>query len=292
VISGSENGGLYLGKALSGSLDPAVELEEYRRMAAVEDQMWFYRALRAHIERELLAGLATAPRPKDSLQDSGDSEGKFRALVAPMREILDAGCGTGGLMRHLEKRHEDWRWTGVDVEPLACELAASRCHSRVVTGSLAALPFADGSFDAVVCSDVLYHLDDDVAALREIHRVMRPEGVVVVNVPAHPWLWSYHDVTVHGRRRYERAGLKRLLDSAGFAAEQLTHWNALALPLVVIRRKCLPPPRTGSDVRLYPGPVEALFFAGTQLENTWLRSFGPLPFGSSLLARARKRRGS
>lgn len=261
-------------------------------MAAVEDQMWFYRALRAHLERELLAGLATAPRPQDSLQDSDDSEGKSPASLTPTREILDAGCGTGGLIRYLEKRHGDWRWTGVDVEPLACELTASRCSSRVVTGSIAALPFANGSFDAVVCSDVLYHLDDDVAALREIHRVLRPGGIVVVNVPAHSWLWSYHDVTVHGRRRYERAGLKRILGLAGFAAEQLTHWNTLALPLVVIRRKCLPPPRTGSDVRLYPGPVEALFFAGTQLENTWLRCLGPLAFGSSLLARARKRRES
>lgn len=259
-------------------------------MAVVEDQMWFYRALRDHIERELVAALNGFRPSAVSRQNSVSPEVETRQQIAPIREILDAGCGTGGLIRHLENRHRNWKWTGVDIEPLARELTASRCASPVVAGSLEALPFAEGSFDAVVCSDVLYHLDDDVAALREIYRVLRPGGIVVVNVPAHRWLWSYHDVTVHGRRRYDRTGLKRILRSAGLDTERVTHWNALALPLVVIRRKCLPPPRSGSDVQLYPGPVETIFFAGTRLENTWLRHVGPLPFGSSLLARARKPR--
>ena len=263
-------------------------MEEYRRMAAVEDQMWFYRALHAHVERELVTGFGEATGLPVRTQKSSVVEGTRREGPGSPREILDAGCGTGGLIRRLETRHPAWTWTGVDVEPLACELAGSRCTSRIVAGSLTALPFADDAFDAVVCSDVLYHLDDEGGALREIFRVLRPGGIVVINVPAHRWLWSYHDVTVHGRRRYERAGLTKILRAARFEVGQITHWNTLALPLVVVRRKLLPAPRSGSDVRLYPRPVEALFFTGTRLENIWLRRVGPLPFGSSLLAKARK----
>lgn len=234
-------------------------------MAAVEDEMWFYRALHAHLERELV-----------------------RACDGRAAEILDAGCGTGGLIRRMGAGHPSWRWTGIDAEPLACELARSRCAAEIVEGSLMALPFAGGAFDAVVCSDVLYHLDDDVAALREIFRVLRPGGIVVINVPAHRWLWSYHDVTVHGRRRYERAELKEKLRTAGFGSSQATHWNALPLPLVLIRRKLLPPPRSGSDVRLYPRPVEAMFRFGMAVERSWLASVGTLAFGSSILATGRK----
>lgn len=267
-----------------------MELEEYRRMAAVEDQMWFYRALHSHLERELALGLKAKRELAPALitpESSGARNPGENVATAP-REILDAGCGTGGLIRRLERMHSGWRWTGIDLEPLACEWARARCTAKIIQGSLTALPFADGSFDAVVCADVLYHLDEDSAALRELCRVLRPGGWVVINVPAHPWLWSYHDVTVHGRRRYTRQELREKLVIAGFAPVRLTHWNALVLPLVVARRKLLPAPASGSDVRLYPAPIEKLFLAGTKAETGWLNSFGSLPFGSSILATARK----
>jgi SAM-dependent methyltransferase len=252
-------------------------------MAEVEDDMWFYRALHAHIERELIG----------YCQTRGGADVKTSALARtdsnPVEfKVLDAGCGTGGLIRRLERRHADWRWTGIDVEPLACELARTRCAAGIVEGSLAMLPFAANSFDAVVCSDVLYHLDDDASALQELARVLAPGGVVVINVPAHRWLWSYHDVTVHGRRRYDRREVARKMSAAGFAIERSTHWNALPLPLVIVRRKLLPPPRSGSDVRLYPSPIEAAFRAGAAFERWWINSVGPLAFGSSILATGRK----
>ena len=239
---------------------------EYLKLAEVEDRMWYFHALHARIEDQLLAG------------------------VGARGEILDAGCGTGGLIRRLEAKHPGWRWTGLDLDPLAARLARERVGGEVslVEGSVTALPFPEASFDAVVSADVLYHLDDDGAAVAEACRVLRPGGIFVVNVPAYPWLWSYHDEAVGGRRRYGRRGLIALLMSAGFSPVRATHANLGVFPLVVVRRKLFPAPVGGSDVELQPAPVEAALRLLAGLENRWIRDGGGLPFGSSVFAVAQK----
>jgi SAM-dependent methyltransferase len=238
--------------------------QEYRKMAEVEDAMWYYRALHRHVVRSLGAALPAAAR------------------------VLDAGCGTGGLLRRLHEARPQWTLTGLDFSPLACELARERTGGEIVQGSVAALPFADGAFDAVVSCDVVCQVADEAVAVREFGRCLRPGGVVVLTMPAYAWMYSYHDREVGNLRRYTRREVNSLLRGAGLVIERSTYWNMLPFPLAVLRRKLLPPSAPASDVRLYPAPVEAGFNGLMALEHAWLGLGGALPGGNSVLTVARK----
>lgn len=241
--------------------------DEYLKMAAVEDSMWHYRSLHRHVGRELLNALGKTPA-----------------------RILDAGCGTGGLIRRLSSEVPGWEWTGLDVQPLACQLAREHSGGTFVEGSVEAFPFADEEFDAVVSADVLCCVNDDHAAIRESFRVLRRGGVMVVNVPAYQWLWSYHDVATHAQRRYQGHELVNKIRAAGFGEATTTHWNALTLPLIIFRRKVLPASPGGSDVKAYPALIDKALDAVMKVEHAWISLGGRWSFGSSELAVARKPR--
>ena len=119
-----------------------MEEAEFSKLAATEDRMWYFRGLHALVEWRLAS-----------------------AFPGATAEVLDCGCGTGGLIRRMAAVHPRWRWTGVDLSPLACAFARERTTARICEGSAMALPFDSNRFDAVVLADVLYHLDDDRKAL-------------------------------------------------------------------------------------------------------------------------------
>jgi SAM-dependent methyltransferase len=242
-----------------------MEHEEYRKLADVEDRMWYFKCLHGRIF--------------DVLQPT------LRGRAAP--RILDAGCGTGGLLRRLQALQPAWAVSGVDVEPIALEVARSRgCTVR--DGSITSLPFGPGEFDAIVCADVLYHISEHAKALAEFHRCLRPGGVVILNVPAYKWLWSYHDERVQSQHRFTGPELVTLLGEAGFARTRSTYWNTLPFPLIVLRRKVFPPQNAESDVKLYSPPIEKLFGAAMRMERAWTAAGLRLPFGSSVFAVATK----
>lgn len=227
--------------------------------------MWYYRALHRHVGRSLAAVLP---------------EGAAR--------VLDAGCGTGGLLRRLHAARPEWTLTGLDFSPLAVEFARERTGGEIVQGSIAALPFADGTFDAIVSCDVVCQVADAAQAVREFHRCLKPGGFVVLTMPAYQWMYSYHDREVGNLRRYTRGEVNALLVGAGFAVRRSTYWNLLPFPLAVLRRKVLPPATPTSDVGLFPAPVEAGFNALMAVEHAWLGAGGRLPAGNSVLTVAQK----
>ncbi len=236
-----------------------MQADEYRKLAETEDRMWYFRALhrrRAHWLAQLL--------PPGSAR------------------VLDAGCGTGGFIKGLRTTHAAWQVTGVDLSPMACGLARERSGAEIIEGSITALPFADGTFDAVTTGDVLYHIEDVGAALREFARCVKPGGVVLVNEPAYRWLWSYHDEAVESKHRFTRPELVALFRAAGLEVRFASYANLLVLPLVVLRRKLFPPSRPTSDVLVHPAPIESGFSAMAWLEYAWTSRGWPLPAGSSV----------
>jgi SAM-dependent methyltransferase len=240
--------------------------EEYYRL---EDRHWWFRGRRRIVLEVLAAGLAPAPAGRG-------------------HQILDLGCGTGTMLAHL-------RAFG-DVQGLeADERAVALCHRRGEDGvrllESEALPLEDASLDLVTALDVLEHIEDDRAALREIARVLRPGGSLLATVPAYTWMWGPQDEISHHFRRYRAAELRRRIEEADLALVRLTHFNTILFaPIAAVRlarRLRRPPPRTRSDFELTrEGTANELLARAFALESGWLGRRS-LPFGVSLLALAR-----
>jgi ubiquinone/menaquinone biosynthesis C-methylase UbiE len=241
-----------------------MQLDEYRKLAEVEDSMWYFHAL----NRRMLLPLAELAKQEAS--------------------ILDAGCGTGGLIRAMQQFVPRWRITGLDISPLACTYARERSSASIVEGSVEALPFAANQFDAVVSADVLYHINDTSKALQEFGRVLKPGGSLVVNVPAYNWMWSYHDDLVDTKHRFRRSELASLLQQAGFEITISSYANLLIFPLIIARRKIFVPANPSSDVKPYPPLIEALCGSMAALEYGALRRGITLPAGNSVFIAARR----
>lgn len=156
--------------------------------------------------------------------------------------------------------------------------------------SLDAVPLPSHSATVVTLLDVLEHLDDDQAAVREIRRILKPGGLLVITVPALRWLWSDWDVTLHHRRRYHEPELRRLLAGVGLEIIQCRYINWIALlpiALVRLKRRMFPPApgATRAEDQVPRTPLNALLYYLFVIPACigWIRP----PAGVSLLAIAR-----
>lgn len=202
--------------------------------------------------------------------------------------VLDAGCGTGGLLRRLGSAMPARLLAGIDFSPAAISLARRKNQGPLAIASVSSLPFPARAFGAVVSLDVLCHRDvlPDLA-LAEFHRVLAPGGTLVVNLPAHRWLYSTHDVQVHNARRYERDELRGMLSAAGFVEVDVHHWNSLPFPMMVLQRLVLARwhgDGARSDVAEFPPAVDRFLRVLMAWEARLLASGMRMPFGGSLLA--------
>jgi SAM-dependent methyltransferase len=241
-----------------GPMDRDYELQTHR----AEDRHWWYRGRRTVIERVL-----------DGLH------------LPPGARILDAGCGSGRNMVELARRGTV---TGVELSPTSVCLARERGVGEVIEGSVLEMPFADASFDLAVSLDVVEHLDDDLAAFRELRRVVAPGGSLVVTVPAYQWLWSGHDVINHHHRRYTRRSLQVVAEGAGWRQERTTYFNSLLLPVAVLLRVLdrINTRTTESSLDLWvpPEPLNWVLDRPLELEAAAIGRGGRIPAGLSLLS--------
>lgn len=232
----------------------------YDRMAELDERHWWYRA-----RRDVLAALITrCARP------------------APGARLLEIGCGTGHNIAMLRRFGEV---DAIEVDPAARAMAEQRLGRPVASAPLPDLPgVPDGGFDMVGAFDVIEHIEDDRAALAGIARVLKPGGRFVMTVPAHPWMWSAHDVVNHHHRRYTKGGLASLFEGSPLKLERIGYLNSLLFPVAIAARVAgKVTGKEDGDDSLPPAPLNAALekvFA----QEARLIGRVPLPPGLSLWA--------
>jgi SAM-dependent methyltransferase len=209
-----------------------------------------------------------------------------REMKEPRPKILDVGCGTGA---NLQMLSQFGAAEGVDVSPDALDFCRSRGLTRVKQGVAEHLPFADAAFDLVTGLDVVEHLDDDIAGLREMRRVLRPDGRVVLFVPAFMFLWGVQDDISHHRRRYTLPELTEKLGAAGLKVERASYANITFFVPILIGRTLmrLTGLRPSSENNLTIGALNGLLGRVLGAESRWLRRL-KFPFGVSIICVARR----
>jgi ubiquinone/menaquinone biosynthesis C-methylase UbiE len=241
-----------------------MNASEYDRMFENEDHYWWFVS-----RRELVVDqVSRLPLPGDAL-------------------LLDVGCGTGAIAVALRRFG---RVLGVDASPLALERCGRRGLNEVVLGSAESLPVDDDSVDVIVAADILEHLDDDMAALAEFRRTLKPGGHAVIAVPAYQALWSEHDVALMHKRRYVAKMLRERAERAGLRPVVLTYALSFLLPMALTRLLKRKAPAAGPpQAQLIPVPaaLNAALIRFQRLETALLR-WVRLPWGLTVLAVVQK----
>jgi SAM-dependent methyltransferase len=237
-----------------------------RQIHEVEEWHWWYRG-----RRKVIAALVR------------------RLGLPPGTEILDAGCGSGRNMVDLARYGTV---TGLEIADASVHWARNRGIGEVVQGSITEAPFPDDRFDFAVCLDVLEHIDDEVHALRELRRVMRPGGTLLVTVPAYQSLWSEHDVINHHKRRYTRKTLSAVAERAGWETARTTYFNGCLLPVAIVHRRLARPAHLVdepvSDLERTPERLNSLLEWPLRFEALLIARGLRIPVGLSLAAVFRK----
>ncbi|MBI4058810.1 class I SAM-dependent methyltransferase [Candidatus Microgenomates bacterium] len=197
-------------------------------------------------------------------------------------KILDAGCGTGLFAKKLAKFGDV---TGIDISSRALKFAQKR-GIKTKKASVIKLPFKENYFNLLVSIDVLYHraVEDDVKALKEFFRVLKPNGLLIIRLPANKWIKTIHDQHVHTRQRYDKVELRNKLIKVGFAIEKLYFVDGLLLPISLLQslwQKVVPAKTTESAVKPLPKLINNMLAYLLSQDVEW-------PFGIGLIAVGRK----
>ncbi|WP_419875846.1 methyltransferase domain-containing protein [Candidatus Pristimantibacillus sp. PTI5] len=205
----------------------------------------------------------------------------------PNRFVLDIGCGTGLMSEQLV--HLGHHVVGIDQRPEGLRAVQKKVPELMgMQANAMHLPFKDHTFDAVLLLDVLEHVDEN-ALLSELNRVVRQGGIVVITVPAFPWLWSYRDEAAGHLRRYTRKHLIHSLSEANFEIEKLQYYQFLLFPLVLLTRLLGRNSAQVSELEEKPSLIlNKIMTLITRMEVTLSKNIS-WPWGSSLIAICRRK---
>jgi len=244
---------------------------EYRQMYQVEDFHWWYVAL-----HELITSVVAMERPGTE-----------------QLHILDAGCGTGRLCRILERFGPV---SGCDISDEALECCRERGLTEVFKADLNSAVFPSSSYDIITSIDTLYHkaIKDESVILSRFYNALKPGGLLIINLVAHEFLRSTHDIAVHTRKRYTRSEVVTLLESCGFTVGMATYRLGFLFPQIAsyrLLRRWLnftsDSAEVASDVHV-PNPLINLFLLSfARIENQLILK-SSIPFGTSVFAVGKK----
>jgi len=187
--------------------------EEYFNLERVEKSHWYY-----HGKREIV---------RFWIQ-------KYQKIEVNIK-LLDCGAGSGAFAAEMSKKVQV---TAMDDHLESLEILRRRLPSdSIVEGGCGKIPFASDVFEVVTALDVLEHIADDKQAASELVRVLKPQGVLVITVPAMMCLWSDWDVSLHHYRRYDKKSLINIFKDLLITVEHCAYINVAAMPLVWLLRK-------------------------------------------------------
>lgn len=204
-------------------------------------------------------------------------------------KILDIGCGTGKNVEEFSAIGETW---GVDNSNEALKFC--RNHRKLINikkGDAQKLDFKNETFDVVTLLDVLEHVDEE-KTLREISRVLKANGILIITVPAYQWMWSKWDEVLHHKRRYTSRRLKNTLEGSGFKVLKTSYlYSFLLLPVFIVRKikERFQSDNYSSDFKLSSKIVNTLLLTLAQTEQQIALKLG-IPFGLSIVVVASKKK--
>ena len=238
--------------------------EEYERMYRLEDSYWWFVGRHNLIET-------------------------FLEMEYPAKNdltILDIGCGTGAMSQKLNTKG---LVVSADFNPLALTFSRKRGLHRLCNADAMNLPFKSESFDVIISLDILEHLPNDCAALREYVRVLKPGGKLFATVPAYASLWSGHDVALMHHRRYHTGELQRKVREAGFTLHKVSYAMTILCPVVWAYRKISRFFGNKPAASLVPVPslINRSLTSLLNMENAWIKRKS-FPFGVTLFCIANK----
>lgn len=242
-----------------------MELTTYEAEARLEADHWWFVTRRRLFAREIK-----------------------RLGIRSDAHVLDVGTSTGTNLRLL--RDEGFHQVeGLDFSADAIRFCAEKGLGQVRQGDIRSLPFDDHSFDLVLATDIVEHVDEDALAISEILRVTRPGGYVLFTVPAFQSLWGLQDDVSHHKRRYRRSHFNRLLQDAGFSVERSYYFNFFLFAPIWLARQLIR--RTGASIKsendlnnpVINGVLGAVFEIDCRLAP-----FLNVPFGVSIFSLARR----
>jgi len=246
-----------------------MDAVEYANIYRVEKAHWYNIGKREFVRRWILKA---GPPKKDEV-------------------LLDCGAGTGLFAKEMEAHCQV---LALDALEPALELLRQRFRpEQVIQITGKDIPLPDASVNYLTALDVVEHIEDDVTAVQGFHRVLKPDGVAVITVPASMLLWSDWDVSMHHFRRYDRKGLLALFPKSDWEILHINYTNSLAfLPSLIVRkwrsRKPIKPEEEQSraEYRIPPRWLNGLLKWVFVKTSMWRL---PMPFGVSLLLVARKK---